>query len=171
MTSCTKVRIFCRLLPPALCSSHFAFAFQCLFCSKNQFEWMIFQFSSRCLKSYLYIQYNCFAVKTPISSETIRSGTLIWILKVFWDPPVYMDSMCSFNFTLTGIYSYSAYVHILGAIMDVSCNLCLQKICAGPEGLRCNVLGMTGHICRYCCLFFCWLQVEQSVLQSASSGR
>ena len=49
----------------------------------------------------------------------------------------------------------SAYVHMLDAIMDVSCNLCLQKISAEPEGPRCKVSGMTGHICRYCCLFSC----------------
>ena len=77
----------------------------------------------------------------------------------------------------------SAYVHMLDAIMDISCNLCLQKICARPEGPRCNVSGMTVHICRYCCLFLLitgsmecspvclqW-QVERSVPQSASSGR
>ena len=44
----------------------------------------------------------------------------------------------SFDFD-HGIYSYSAHVHILSAILDVSFNSCLQKICAGPEGPRSNV--------------------------------
>ena len=92
-----------------------------------------------------------------------------------------MDSMCSFNFG-HGIYSYSAYVHILGAIMDVSCNLSPENLCRAKEAkmqrqgdnrsymqvLQSLFLLITGRTeSSPVCLQW---QVEWSVLQSASSS-